>query len=179
MILAQLFLTFFKIGIFTFGGGYAMLALIQQEITSRGWMTAQEFVDVVGIAEMTPGPIAVNAATFVGYRLVGMQGALVATSAVVLPSLISVLAVSKFWDKYQNSRGVQWGFAGIRPVVVGLVGAAAIMVTTATLHGLAHGGLRLTTIIIASGVFYGVAFRKWSPIKALIICALLGLIIFK
>lgn len=179
MILAQLFLTFFKIGIFTFGGGYAMLALIQQEITTRGWMTAQEFVDVVGIAEMTPGPIAVNAATFAGYRIMGLPGALVATSAVVLPSLISVLIVSKVWEKYKNSKGVQWSFAGIRPVIVGLVGAAAIMVSTATLQSLELEFSKFVTIALAAGVFYGVVFRKWNPIKVLLVCALVGLVVFK
>ena len=86
MILLKLFVTFFKIGLFTIGGGYAMLALIRQEIVRHGWLTVQEFVDIVGIAEMTPGPIAVNAATFVGYRTAGLGGALLATAGVALPS---------------------------------------------------------------------------------------------
>lgn len=179
MILLQLFLSFLKIGLFTVGGGYAMLALIQEEITRYGWMTSQEFVDVVGIAEMTPGPIAVNAATFVGYRSAGVVGGLIATTAVVLPSLLSVLLVSKFWEKYKSSQGVQSVFAGIRPVVAGLVGAAAIMVGSATLHTVSSGLLNVFTLLLAAIVFWGVYFRKWDPIKVLIASALVGLFIFR
>ncbi len=179
MILLQLFGAFFKIGLFTLGGGYAMLALIQQEIVRYGWMTPQDFVDVVGIAEVTPGPIAVNAATFVGFRSAGFFGALVATSAVVLPSLISVVLVSSVWEKYKRSKTVQSMFAGIRPVVVGLVGAAAVMVGLATFQYLDQGSHQLWTLMFAGVTFYVVAFRRWHPIKVLIGAALLGLIVFK
>ncbi|HHT90604.1 MAG: chromate transporter [Bacillota bacterium] len=179
MILFQLFSAFFKIGLFTLGGGYAMLALIQQEIVRYGWMTPQEFVDVVGIAEVTPGPIAVNAATFVGFRTAGVQGALVATGAVVLPSLISVMIVSRVWARYKNSHIVQNMFAGIRPVVVGLVGAAAVLVGLATFRSLSSGIHGLYTLVLGGLTFYGVAFRKWDPIKVLVGAALIGLIVYR
>lgn len=178
MILVQLFTSFFKIGLFTIGGGYAMLALIQEEIVRYGWMTPQEFVDIVGIAEMTPGPIAVNAATFIGYRAAGLRGALLATTAVVLPSLISVLIVSKFWERYKTSKGVQATFAGIRPVVAGLVGAAAILVGSTSLQVLASGFIHLPTLALSIIVFLGLIYRKWDPIRVLLACALIGLIIF-
>lgn len=178
MIFLQLFFAFFKIGLFTIGGGYAMLTIIQQEIVRYGWMTTAEFVDIVGVAEMTPGPIAVNAATFVGYRSAGVAGALVATTAVVLPSLISVLLVAKAWEKYKSSRGVQGMFAGIRPVVAGLVGAAAIMVARASLQTLEGVDAVSGTLLLAVAAFAGVHFKKWDPIKILIAAALLGLIIF-
>lgn len=179
MIYAQLFGSFFKLGLFTFGGGYAMLALIRQEILRYGWLTPQEFVDIVGIAEVTPGPIAINAATFVGFRTGGVQGALIATFAVVLPSLLGVILVSRVWEKYKNSQSVQFVFAGIRPVVVGLVGAAAIMVGIATFEVLHTLHEQLWTLFLAALVFYGVAFKKWDPIKMIIGAALLGLLIFK
>lgn len=179
MILLQLWVAFFKIGLFTLGGGYAMLALIQQEIVRYGWMTPQEFVDVVGIAEVTPGPIAVNAATFVGFRSAHIQGALVATSAVVLPSLISVIIVSRFWEKYKNSKRVQFMFAGVRPVVVGLVGAAAVIVGLATFRHLGSGGARLWTALLCIITFYGVAFKRWDPIKVIVGAALVGLFVYK
>lgn len=178
MIYVQLFGAFFKIGLFTLGGGYAMLALIRQDIIRYGWLTPAEFVDIVGIAEMTPGPIAVNAATFVGYRSAGIGGALLATSAVVLPSLISVFIISRVWERYKTSQMVQDMFKGIRPVVVGLVGAAAIQVGASTLQvltSLSHQGM---TLLLAAATFYGVAFKKWDPIKVLAGCALIGLFIF-
>ena len=179
MILWQLFTSFFKIGLFTIGGGYAMLALIQEEIVHYGRLTPHEFVDIVGIAEMTPGPIAVNAATFIGYRVAGLAGALLATSAVVLPSLISVLIVSRFWARYKSSQGVQAVFAGIRPVVAGLVGAAAVLVGRASLQVLAPGSIHIPTLAMALVVFLGLLYRKWDPIKVLVVCALVGLFIFK
>lgn len=179
MILLQLFTVFFKIGLFTIGGGYAMLALIKQEIMRYGWMTAPEFVDVVGIAEVTPGPIAVNAATFIGFRIAGIQGALVATSAVVLPSLISVIIVSKAWEKYKNSKRVQSMFGGIRPVVVGLVGAAAVLVGLATFEYAGALGTQVWTLVLAGGSFYGVAFKRWDPIPVIIGAALIGLFVFR
>lgn len=179
MIFVQLFGAFFKIGMFTLGGGYAMLALIRQEIVRYGWLTPAEFVDIIGIAEMTPGPIAVNAATFVGFRSAGIGGALVATSAVVLPSLISVIIVSRAWEKYKNSKTVQFMFGGLRPVVVGLVGAAAIQVGSSTLQVLSSMSQQAITLVLAAVTFYLVALRNWDPIKVLLGAALLGLILFR
>lgn len=178
MIHGQLFASFFKIGLFTIGGGYAMLALIQEEIVRYGWMTPQEFVDIVGIAEMTPGPLAVNAATFIGYRTAGITGALLATAAVVLPSLISVIIVSRFWERYKTSPGVQATFAGIRPIVAGLIGAAAFLVGSASLQGAKLGAVHIPTLVLAIIAFLGLVLREWDPIKVLLASALLGLIFF-
>lgn len=177
-MILKLFWAFFKIGSFTIGGGYAMLPLIRQEILRYGWMTPQEFVDIVGIAEMTPGPIAVNAATFVGYRCLGFWGALTATLAVVLPSFISVLAVSKFWTRYQDNQKVQGFFAGIRPTVAGLVGAAALLLGITTFQAISPGSLDFATALIAGGAFVSIYFFKFDPIKVLLTCAVLGLIVF-
>lgn len=178
MILLQLFLSFFKIGLLTIGGGYAMLAVIQQEILRHAWLSPSEFVDIVGIAEMTPGPIAINAATFVGYRSAGLLGSLTATLAVVLPSFLSVLLVSRFWRRYKDLSKVQAFFAGVRPTVAGLVLTAAFFLGRASFQALPSGFL-LPSALLAGGVFGAVFVAKADPIRVLIICALLGLFIFK
>ena len=117
-----LFLTFFKIGAFTFGGGYAMLPLIQREIVEkRKWITNDDILEVVAIAESTPGPIAVNSATFVGYRTGGFSGALLATLGVVLPSFAVILAISFVLREFESLKAVQYAFSGIRAGVLALV----------------------------------------------------------
>lgn len=132
MIYLQLLLSFMKIGLFSFGGGYAMIPLIQKEIESHGWLSASQFVDIIAIAEMTPGPIAVNSATFVGYRAAGIFGGLVATIGVAIPSLVLILVVSKYFFKFQNHPANKMIFYGIRPVIVGLIFAAAVFVAQTT-----------------------------------------------
>src|SRR5699024_9078016 len=121
MILLKLFLSFFKIGAFTFGGGYAMIPLIQKEvITNQQWLTTREFIDIIAVAEMTPGPIAINSATFLGYKVSGVFGSVVATLGVVLPSFIVIGIIFYFLSKFRESSNVEQAFKGIRPVVLGL-----------------------------------------------------------
>ena len=131
MVFLQLFYTFFKIGLFGFGGGYAMLSMIQGEVVTRyGWLTAQEFTDIVAISQMTPGPIGINSATYVGYTTIadcygtnyGILGSIIATFAVVLPSFLLMLTISKFFLKYQKHPSVEAVFSGLRPAVVGRAG---------------------------------------------------------
>ena len=123
MVFLQLFYTFFKIGLFGFGGGYAMLSMIQGEVVTRyGWLTAQEFTDIVAISQMTPGPIGINSATYVGYTTIadcygtsyGILGSIIATFAVVLPSFLLMLTISKFFLKYQKHPSVEAVFSGLR-----------------------------------------------------------------
>lgn len=129
MIYLQLFLSFFKIGLFSFGGGYAMLPLIQQEVvTSNSWLSLKEFVDVVAISQATPGPIAINSATYVGFKVANILGATVATIGVTMPSFILVLIMAKFFLKFKDNKYVSDALKGLRPAVVGLVAAAAILV---------------------------------------------------
>ena len=123
-----LFSVFFRIGVFNFGGGLAMLPLIFQSVQDFGLMTAQEFSDLVAISQITPGPIAVNAATFVGYSYGGVLGALAATFGVCFPSFVLMLIVMRFLDKFNKSKVVQGAFDGIRPVTVGLIAAAAFFI---------------------------------------------------
>ena len=132
MLYLQLFYTFFKLGLFGFGGGYAMLSMIQGEVVTRyGWLTAQEFTDIVAISQMTPGPIGINSATYVGYTTIadcygtnyGILGSIIATFAVVLPSFLLMLTISKFFLKYQKHPSVEAVFSGLRPAVVALIAA--------------------------------------------------------
>lgn len=140
MLFLQLFYTFFKIGLFGFGGGYAMLSMIQGEVVTRyGWLTSQEFTDIVAISQMTPGPIGINSATYVGYTTIaahygtsmGVLGSCIATFAVVLPSFILMLTISKFFLKYQKHPAVEAVFSGLRPAVVGLLASAALVLMNA------------------------------------------------
>ena len=136
-LLAQLFLTFFLIGMFTFGGGYAMLSLIQAEVVVKhAWLSESMFADIVAISQMTPGPIGINCATYVGYdvlttsgagHLMGVVGSLTATLAIMLPSFIIVLLLVRFYNRVKGSPMFEGVMSVIRPAVVGLIGAAAIV----------------------------------------------------
>lgn len=126
MTLLKLFYVFFKIGLVGFGGGYAMLTMIQKELEIQGWITAAEFSNIAAISQMTPGPIAINAATYVGYRVEGFWGSLLATFAVTLPSYILVILVLRFMMKVKESKWMESIMKGIRPVTVALIASAAI-----------------------------------------------------
>ncbi len=137
MVFAQLFWVFFIIGLFTFGGGYAMLSLIQtQVVTAHSWLTESAFTDIVAISQMTPGPVGINCATYVGYEvvrssgaghLIAILGSFTATLAVILPSFIIVLTIVRFYTKFQHNRIFEGVMSWLRPAVVGLIGAAAII----------------------------------------------------
>ena len=123
----SLFLTFFKIGLFTFGGGYAMIAIMEREFVERkNWIGHEEFIDVIAIAESTPGPIAINSATYIGYKRAGVLGSLFATIGVVLPSFIIIFAISLFFDKFLQFVWVQYAFRGIQACVVFLILSAGL-----------------------------------------------------
>lgn len=133
MIYLILLFTFFKIGLFSFGGGYAMIPMIEREITSHGWLTAAEFIDILAIAEMTPGPISINSATFIGFKTGGVIGSIFATLGVALPSLIIILLISRFFFKYFNHPIKDSIFYGVRPVIAGLIFSASIFVAKTSL----------------------------------------------
>lgn len=140
MIFLELFITFFQIGLFGFGGGYGMLSLIQGEVVhNHGWLTTSEFTDIVAISQMTPGPIGINSATYCGYTAVhnagfgyGMSvlGSFTATFALVLPSFILMILIAKILLKYMDTQLVQSIFSGLRPAVVGLLAAATLLLMT-------------------------------------------------
>lgn len=171
-ILLQLFISFFKIGAFSFGGGYAMLPLLEKEIIkTHGWMTSSEFVNIFAISEMTPGPIAVNAATFLGHKVAGIIGAIVATFAVILPSFLVITILFLFIEKFKDSVYIDWIFRGIRPVVLGLIASAGVSVSKT-------GIVDFKSLLLSLFLFYLIVDRELNPILVIIISGILGVVLF-
>lgn len=190
MIFFYLFITFFQIGLFGFGGGYGMLSLIQGEVVHHWhWMTTSEFTDIVAISQMTPGPIGINSATYVGYTAAinagyshvwGILGSVTATFAVVLPSFILMIAISKFFLKYQKHPMVESVFKGLRPAVVGLLAAAALVLMTSENFGNYQTDRYqfIVSIIIFLVAFIGTRKFKVSPILMIALCGLAGFLLY-
>lgn len=182
MIYLQLFYTFFKIGLFGFGGGYAMLSMIQGEVVTRyNWVSSQEFTDIVAISQMTPGPIGINAATYVGFTSTGsIWGSVIATFAVVLPSFILMLTISKFFLKYQKHPAVESVFSGLRPAVVGLLASAALVLMNTENFGSPTKDTYtfVISVIIFLLAFIGTKKYKANPILMIIACGIAGLILY-
>lgn len=180
MIYLQLFLSFIKIGLFSFGGGYAMIPLIQKEIESHGWLSASQFVDIIAISEMTPGPVAVNSATFVGYKVAGVLGGIVATFGVALPSVVLILIVSRYFFRFQDHPLNKMIFYGIRPIVVGLIFSAAIFVAQTAF--IKEGATLFSIIDFKSVIIFLVTLIclikfKINPIVMIIIAGILGVVL--
>ena len=154
MIYLILFWTFFKIGAFTFGGGYAMLPLIQSEVERMGWVDKAELINFVAVSESTPGPFAVNISTYVGRTVAGLPGAVCATLGVALPSFIIILIVAQCYEKLKESRTVKGVMSGLKPAVIGLIGSAVVSVGTTVLF---PGGYTLG--VFSSPAFYHSAAR--------------------
>ena len=182
MIYLHLFYTFFKIGLFGFGGGYAMLSMIQGEVVTRyGWLTAQEFTDIVAISQMTPGPIGINSATYVGFTATGsVWGSIIATFAVMLPSFILMLTLSRFILRYRKHPAVEAVFSGLRPAVVGLLASAALVLMNAENFGSPADDTRSFVIscIIFLIAFIGTHRYKLNPIGLIVACGATGLILY-
>lgn len=171
-MLLDIYLAFAKIGLFTFGGGYAMLPLIERDIIAgRGWLTMKEFTDIVAIAEVTPGPIAVNCATFVGYRLAGVIGGVVATLGVVTPSVVIMLILAALAKRLENTPVLARIKGGIRPAVAGLIAAAAFSVAKVSLTS-------IKSIAVAGAAAYLLFRVKLHPVLVLAISGLIGALIF-
>lgn len=173
MTFLELFLTFLKVGAFTFGGGYAMLPLIQEEVLAHGWLTEEALINFIAVSESTPGPFAVNIATYVGTTVGGVFGAVCATLGVVLPSFVIILIVAKCFEKFKNSFVVSSCMNGLKPAVIGLIGAAVLSVAATvffpdglTFSVFSHLPVYLSLAIF--GVAAVMAFKKVHPI--LIIC---------
>lgn len=198
-IYGQLIWAYIKIGIFGFGGGYAMLSLVEKEVVDPGWISETMFTDIVAISQMTPGPIGINSATYIGYvapgevnptlasPLWGILGSILATLAVVVPSFILVLNASHFIQKHNESGAIKAIFSGLRPVVVGLIASAAIMLMNAANFN--PNGINwqlLTNIAISVAafclVFFPIPYRhkkiKLHPIFVIILAGLTGFIVY-
>ena len=179
--LLTLFFTFFKIGLFTFGGGYAMLPFIQQEVMLNHWLDEATFVNFVGISESSPGPFAINIATFIGMEKGGWLGAALATLGVVLPSFLVILIVAQFYLKFKNSPLVAGVMSGLKPAAVGLIAAAVITMVQEVLFPAAFSWdvflgaqIYVSLAIFALGLWLLLKLKK-HPIFIICVSAVLGI----
>ena len=182
MIFLQLFISYLKIGFFGFGGGYAMLSLIQnQVVTVHGWIDDTTFTDIVAISQMTPGPIGINSATYIGYEVLAKSGAselmsvlgsFTATFAVVLPSFIIVLLLAKVYSRWKDHPIFRGVMAGLRPAVLGLIGTAALSLATP------DNFIDWKSFVICIAAFIALYLKKLGPFSVLGIGALAGLLIY-
>ena len=187
MIFLYLFLTFFKIGAFTFGGGYAMLPLIQKEVVSLGWMDNQTVLNFIAVSESTPGPFAINMATYVGQAMGGsyglwgnLFGAFCATLGVVLPSFINILLVAKFFEKFKESAIIKGCMTGLKPAVIGLIGSALVSngLTVFFPVGITLATFMTVEFVSAAAIFalaLVLALKKVHPILIIVISAAIGI----
>ena len=181
-VLLQLFLSYLKIGFFGFGGGYAMLSLIHSEVVVRNeWLTNGEFSDIIAISQMTPGPIGINSATYIGYEVLAQSGAseamcilgsLTATFAVVLPSFIIVLLLCKVYEKWKEHYMFKGVMSGLKPATLGLIGTAALSLATP------ENFIDWKSFVICIVAFVALYFKKVGPFSIIALGALVGLLIY-
>ncbi len=180
MILLELFITFFKIGLFTFGGGYAMIPLIQSEVLGKEWLASEELINFIAVSESTPGPFAINIATYVGSELGGILGAVCATLGVVLPSFIIILIVARFYLKFKTNRYIAGAMTGLRPAAIALIMSAVVSMALAVFFPTGFDtSVFMTYEFITSVIIFGIMLtlifcvKKIHPI--LLICLSAGL----
>ena len=171
-----------KIGVFTIGGGYAMLPLIQEAVIENGWMEPTEIVNFIAVAESTPGPFAINTATYVGMQMGGIFGALCATMGMVLPSFVIILVIANFFEKFKDNKVVEMIMSGLKPAVIGLIGTAVLSIGNTALfpNGIAMGNIlsyNFACILVNLAlVLYLIFKRKCHPIVAILASAVIGII---
>ena len=188
MIYFQLFLTFFKIGLVSFGGGYGMISLIREEVLSFGWLTEEDFLSFLAVSESTPGPIAINMATFIGSSQAGIFGSFMATLGVILPSFIIILLIVIFINNLLKYASVNAVLLGIRPAVIGLIITTAITLLISSVLGVSNFGdalvfdwkglIILCLLFILSFTYKKIRKKKFSPIILIVISGVLGLILY-
>ena len=177
MIYLQLFYSYLKLGFFGFGGGYAMLSLIQNEVVvQNAWMSNAEFTDIVAVSQMTPGPIAINSATYVGYTVAGFWGAVVATISVCLPALTLMILITRFFLSLRRNRYVKGIIAGMRPVVIGMIGSAALLLIFPSSED-GHSFIDAWSWVLFAAALVG-SVRKVNPILLIVLSAVAGIAIY-
>ena len=182
MIYLQLFLSFLQIGLFSFGGGYAAMPLIQgQVVTTHQWLSMSEFTDLITISQMTPGPIAVNSATFVGIKIAGIGGALAATAGCILPSCIIVTVIARLYLKYRNMDLLQGVLQSLRPAVVAMIAKAGVTILVSAFFISGTIDLVRENVCIRMVVFFGAALVllrkfKMNPILVMVLCGVANMI---
>ena len=180
MILLELFWTFFKIGAFTFGGGYAMIPLIQSEVISNGWMSMEQLIDFIAVSESTPGPIAVNMATYVGSETAGVMGSFCATLGVVLPSFLIILLIARAYTAFSNNKYVRGCMNGLKPAVIGLIASSVLSVgeTVFFKNGVSFQAFADTAFWCSTGILFidiVLSIKKSHPIAIILLSAALGI----
>lgn len=177
-----LFLEFFKIGAFTFGGGYAMIPFIQETVAKHGWLTTAELVDFIAVSESTPGAFAVNISTYVGSSVGGFFGAVCATTGVVLPAFLIILVIAKIYDKFKNSKTVKGAMFGLKSVVVGLIAATVISIATEVFFVNGFTASVFTTssfwfsLVVFAIMLFLLLYKKLSPVIIVVLSATLGIV---
>ncbi len=172
-MLKDLFITFFKIGCFTLGGGYSMIPVIQREVVeNKKWISQEDFLDALAITNSLPGPLATNSATYVGYKLAGPIGSLTAVTATALPSFLIILIIATFFSSIRDSLIIQNIFNGVRPAIVGLIFYAVINLSKFL-------GFKAKNILIALGAFIAIAFLNIHPFITVIASGILGFFLFR
>ena len=176
-LILTLFISFFKIGAFTFGGGYAMLSLLENEfVEKKGWLTKEEFLDMVAIAESTPGPIAINSATFIGYKTAGVLGSMFATLGVALPSFIIIYVISLFLDKFLTLTLIANAFKGIQACVVYLIGSVGIKLFKQMEKKALP--VAIMSVVLVCMIIFSLLAVKFSSIIYILVSGTLGVIAF-
>lgn len=190
MIYLELFYTFFLIGLFTFGGGYAMIPMIQDQIVGRGWLNEGQLTDFIAISESTPGPFAINISTFVGSQTAGPLGALCATIGVILPSFIIIIIIALIMSKFLNNRFVKGALNGVKPIIVALIATTTIVffIKMALFQGnplfsqsmtFDRAGVTLLLILSCFAIIYKIYKKKsLNPILLLLLSGVLGIVLF-
>lgn len=174
--LFEIFITFFKIGAFTFGGGYAMIPLIEREVVNnKGWVSSTEIIDYFAICESIPGAIAINSATLIGYKIAGRKGALAAAAGVILPSFLTITIIATFFTKFQDNPIVKAAFSGVRAAVTALIALAAVKIGRASIKDITGLVIALLAVILVAflnihaifviigGALFGLAMYVFSP----------------
>ena len=189
MIYLRLIWSYLKIGLFGFGGGYAMLTLIEREIVGNGWISSKMFTDIVAISQMTPGPIGINSATYIGYVAPGLSdptfanpfwgilGSIICTLVVVIPSYLLVLYTSHLVRRHQESAIIKGIFAGLRPVTIGLIGSAALLLMNADNFGYTSPEI-IKSVAICAGAFVATYFAKIHPIAVICAAGVIGYFLY-
>lgn len=185
MIYLELFWSFFQVGLFSIGGGYAALPLIQTQVVEQNaWLSVNEFIDVITISQMTPGPIAINSATFVGIKIAGIGGAIVATLGCILPSCIIVLTLAYFFFKYRNLAAIRGILGGLRPAVVAMIASAGlgILLNACFSEGVwpaAFSDVNLIGVVLFAAAFIILRKFKPNPILVMVGCGILGMFLYR
>ena len=187
MIYLRLIWSYLKIGLFGFGGGYAMLSLIEREIVGSGWITEKMFTDIVAISQMTPGPIGINSATYIGYAAPlragfegiwwGLLGSVLCTLVVVTPSFLLVVYANRYMTRHHDSQAIRGIFKGLRPVVVGLIASAALLLMNKENFGYETGQISISIVIAVISLIL-VLFTKIHPIWIIIAAGIAGIAVY-